>query len=180
MINNEASIRTIHKSKQGNYPSNLQNYFEEAGEDDLNTAFQKQAADAETLFQSISEDQSKTKYAAGKWTIKEVLQHLIDTERIFAYRALAFARKDDNILPSFDENGYAANSNANDRAWNDLISEFTAVRITTEYLYNSFSVDALNEIGKASNYTTGVTTLGFVIIGHVNHHLKIIKERYLK
>ena len=70
----------------------------------------------------------------GKWTIKEVLQHIIDAERIFAYRALAFARKDTNTLPSFDENDYANNSNANDRSWKDLISEFTSVRQSTEYL----------------------------------------------
>lgn len=179
-MNIEESNVVILKSKLGNLPSNMEVYFKEAGEDDLETAFKNQDCETEKLFQSIDEEKSKHKYAEDKWTIKEVLQHLIDAERVFAYRALAFARQDTNTLPSFDENEYANNSDANDRSWQDLISEYSSIRQSTEYLYNSFSSKALETIGKASNYTIGVNTLGFVIIGHVNHHLTIIKERYLK
>ena len=175
----EKAKTIILKSRLGNLPSNMEEYFNEAGNEDLKLSFKKQNSEAEKLFQSINEERSKSKYAEGKWTIKEVLQHLIDAERVFAYRALAFARKDANTLPSFDENDYANNSNANDRNWNDLISEFTFVRQSTEYLFSSFSEEALKTIGKASSYTIGVNTLGFVIIGHVNHHLAVIKERYL-
>ncbi len=179
-MNTAESNVVILKSRLGNLPSNMEGYFKEAGDEDLETAFKKQDSETEKLFQSIDEEKSKHKYSEGKWTIKEVLQHLIDAERVFAYRALAFARQDINTLPSFDENEYASNSNANDRSWQDLISEFSSVRQSTKYLYNSFSSKALETIGKASNYTIGVNTLGFVIIGHVNHHLTIIKERYLK
>jgi hypothetical protein len=173
------SQKIIVKSNAGNYPSNFQRYVDEVTEDNLKSAFKNQMPAAEIFFQTISEEFSKRKYAEDKWSIKEVLQHLIDAERVFAYRALAFARKDANTLPPFDENDYTINSNANDRMWNDLIDEFAAVRKSTEYLYNSFSNEALNSIGKASDYTIGVSTLGFVAIGHVNHHIRIIQERYI-
>lgn len=179
-MHTKESKTIILKSRLGNYPSNMENYINEAGNEDLKSSFKNQIAEAEKLFQSIDEEKSKYKYAEGKWTLKEVLQHLIDAERVFAYRALAFARKDATTLPSFNENDYANNSNANDRNWKDLISEFFSLRQSTEYLFDSFSEEALKTIGKASSYTIGVNTLGFVIIGHVNHHLTIIKERYLK
>lgn len=167
------------KSRAGNYPENFQRYVDEVKEDNLKAALQNQTPAAEIFLQSIGEELSKRKYAEGKWTIKEVLQHIIDAERIFAYRALAFARRDTNVLPSFDENEYAVNSNANDRSWLDLVDEFSSVRKSTMSLYNSFSSDAMNAIGKASDYTIGVSTLGFVIAGHVNHHIRIIQERYI-
>ncbi len=170
----------IIKSRLGNYPSTMEGYLNKSGDEDLKTSFNKQNMEAEKLFLSIEEEKSKYKYADGKWTLKEVLQHLIDAERVFAYRALAFARKDNNTLPSFDENDYASNSNANDRTWKDLIAEFFSVRQSTEYLFDSFSGEALAMVGNASNYTIGVNTIGFVIIGHMNHHLTIIKERYFK
>ena len=169
----------ISKSKAENHPSYFQRYIDQVKEDDLVSAFKNQMPPAEIFFQSISEELSKRKYAEGKWTIKEVLQHIIDAERVFGYRALCFARKEDSPLPSFDENGYAANSNANDRKWEDLIAEFSSVRKSTEYLYNSFPAEAMNAIGKASDYTMGVSSLGFVIVGHVNHHIRIIQERYI-
>ncbi|MEP7144257.1 MAG: DinB family protein [Ferruginibacter sp.] len=172
-------ISAVEKTFAGNYPTNFKRYVDAVKENDLHAAFINQMPAAEIFFQSIDEELSKRKYAEDKWTIREVLQHIIDAERVFAYRALAFARKDGNIMPSFDENDYAANSNANDRLWNDLIAEFVTLRKSTEYLYNSFSADAANAIGKASNYTMGVSTLGFVIVGHVTHHINIIRERYI-
>lgn len=161
------------------YPEYFQRYINQVKEDDLKLAFKNQMPAAEIFFQSISEEFSKKKYAEGKWTIKEVLQHIIDAERVFSYRAMCFARKEHHILPSFDENGYALNSNANDRDWNELIKEFSATRKSTEYLFNSFTDDALNTVGKASDYTISVSAVGFVTVGHVTHHIRIIQERYI-
>ena len=172
-------IAGINKSNAGKYPPNFQRYVDAVKEEDLSAAFKNQMPAAEIFFQSIHEELSKRKYAEDKWTIKEVLQHVIDAERIFAYRALAFARKDTNTLPPFDENEYTVNGNANDRLWNDLTAEFTAVRKSTEYLYSSFSSEALHAIGRTSDYSMGVSTLGFVIVGHVNHHIRVIQERYI-
>ena len=178
-MNNEVSKISITKKKLGDIPGNMETYFAEAGDDDLETLFAKQIAEAKRLFKLIDEEKSMHRYAEGKWTLREVLQHLIDAERVFAYRALAFARQDTTVLPSFDENDYANSSNANARSWRELAEEFITLRQSTEYMYYSFSVEALETIGKASNYSIGVNTLGFVIIGHVNHHFTIIKERYL-
>lgn len=161
------------------YPEYFQRYINQVKEDDLKLAFKNQMPAAEIFFQSISEEFSLRRYAEDKWTIKEVLQHIIDAERVFSYRALCFARKEQSILPSFDENSYTINSNANNRAWNEMIEEFTATRKSSEYLFNSFTDDALNTIGKASDYTISVAALGFITVGHVEHHIRIIQERYI-
>lgn len=161
------------------YPEYFQQYINQVKEDDLKLAFKNQMPAAEIFFQSVSEELSKRKYAEGKWTIKEVLQHIIDAERVFSYRAMCFARKEQSILHPFDENSYTINSNANNRDWNEMIEEFTATRKSTEFLFNSFTDDALNTVGKASNYTITVAALGFITVGHVEHHIRIIQERYI-
>lgn len=167
------------KPANTNYPGFFQRYISQVKEDDLKTAFKNQMPAAEIFLESINEELSCKKYAEDKWTIKEVLQHMIDAERIFTYRALCFARGDQNVLPSFEENGYGLNSKANNRAWQNLVAEFVAVRTSTDYLFSSFSDETLNSAGKASDYVISVSALGFVIIGHVNHHIRIIQERYI-
>lgn len=167
------------KPANTNYPGFFQRYISQVKEDDLATAFEKQMPAAAIFLESISEELSFRKYEEDKWTIKEVLQHMIDAERIFTYRAVCFARKDQNVLPSFDENGYALNSKANNRLWKDLVAEFIAVRKSTELLYKSFDEETLDAAGKASDYVISVSALGFVIVGHAEHHLRIIQERYI-
>jgi hypothetical protein len=117
-------------------------------------------------------------YAPGKWTGKEILQHCIDTERIMAYRALCFSRKEKVSLPGFDENAYAANSAAHKRSYLSLMDEFECVRKSTVYLFRSFSEETLLEEGLANGKNILVGALGFVIIGHALHHQRIIEERY--
>ena len=127
----------------------------------------------------MTEDKSTCAYAEGKWTLKEMLQHIIDTERIFAYRALAIARKETATLPGFDENLYADNSNANSRTWDNLTQEIKAVRNSTKILFESFTEEMLQNNGNFSSSNGSANTLGFIIVGHVYHHIKIAKERYL-
>lgn len=117
-------------------------------------------------------------YAPQKWTIKDILQHLIDTERIFAYRAVCFAREDTTILPGFDENRYALSANATLREVEDLLEEIQLVRDSTIALYNSFSNEMMMREGISFNKKISVLAIGFVISGHAIHHLNIIKERY--
>ncbi|MBK9741672.1 MAG: DinB family protein [Saprospiraceae bacterium] len=117
-------------------------------------------------------------YAAGKWTAKEILQHLIDTERIFSYRALRFARADETPLPGFDENKYAQNINTSRRTIDDLLLEFAAVRQSTLGLFIGLDEVELQRVGTASNQQISVLALGFTIVGHVIHHINVIKERY--
>lgn len=129
--------------------------------------------------QNIPMDKFDYRYAEGKWTIKDILLHLIDAERIFAYRALRFARHDKTPLASFDENNYVDVANANNRSIQDLLTELAVVRQATLSLFKSFSEEDLLRTGIASNNPMSVRALGFVIIGHQNHHQRIFEERYL-
>jgi uncharacterized damage-inducible protein DinB len=129
--------------------------------------------------QDIPMDKFDYRYAEGKWTIKDILQHLIDSERIFAYRALRFARNDKTELPGFDENNYVDETNANRRSIQILLSELAVVRQASLSLFKSFSDEELLRSGIASNNSMSVRALGFAIIGHQNHHQKIFQERYL-
>ena len=167
------------KPIEGTYASYFNVYIHKVAEDDLTTAFKNQLPVIKQLLDSVSEEKSLYAYDTGKWTLREVLQHIIDTERIFSYRALCIARKESGALPGFDENDYSKNSNANRRTWAQLCEEFYAVRKTTEMLFESFTPEALEYAGVASNNPATVKSIGFTLIGHVNHHKQIIEERYL-
>ncbi len=132
------------------------------------------------ILKKVSEEKANYKYARGKWTLKELLQHAIDTERIFAYRALAIARKETAVLPGFDENIYAKNAEAGKRSWADLANEMKLVRQTTRILFTSFSKKALKTTGFFSSTSADVQTLGLIIVGHFYHHINIIEERYFQ
>jgi len=129
--------------------------------------------------QDIPMDKFDYRYAEGKWTIKDIIQHLIDAERIFAYRALCFARKDVTELPGFEENDYVDEANANHRSIMELLTELSSVRHATLLLFKSFNEGQLLRSGIASNNPMSVRAIGFVIIGHQNHHQKVFEERYL-
>jgi uncharacterized damage-inducible protein DinB len=129
--------------------------------------------------QNIPLDKFDYRYAEGKWTIKDIIQHIIDTERIFTYRALRISRNDKTPLPGFEENDYVANTNANGRSIQDLLAELSAVRQATLYLFKSFSWEQLERIGTASNNEISVRAIGFILIGHQKHHQKVFQERYL-
>jgi len=129
--------------------------------------------------QEIPMDKFDYRYAEGKWTIKDILLHLIDAERIFSYRALRFARNDKTPLASFDENDYVIEANANKRSIQDLLTELATVRQATISLFKNFTDEELLRLGTASGKTMSVRALGMVIIGHQNHHQQIFVERYL-
>ena len=129
--------------------------------------------------QDIPMDKFDYRYAEGKWTIKDIIQHLMDTERIFAYRALRFSRNDTTPLPGFDENDFVDNTDANKRSIQELLTEFAVVRQATLSLFKSFSEEQLLRIGTASGKEISVRAIGFILIGHQKHHQRIFKERYL-
>lgn len=131
------------------------------------------------FFESISEDKWEYRYSSGKWTPKEILLHLIDTERVFSYRAMVLVRESNADLPGFDQDEYVKNSEAHKYSSQDLIAEFKAVRTSTIALYRSFSEEALLKKGMANGSEVSVRALGLMIIGHAVHHVNIIEERYL-
>ncbi len=161
------------------YPANFAGYINQVPEDDLEQAFFNQREILPVFFLSITEEKSLFTYAEGKWTLREMLQHIIDAERIFNYRALCISRKESVSLPSFDENIYAANSHANKRSWQSLVDEFFHVRISSEDLYKSFTDEMLVQKGMANNNPINVLSFGFITIGHIYHHKTVIEERYL-
>jgi uncharacterized damage-inducible protein DinB len=129
--------------------------------------------------QNIPLDKFDFRYAEGKWTIKDIIQHLIDAERVFAYRALRIARNDQTALPGFEENDYVHYANATKKSIQELLTEMAVVRQATLSLFKSFSAEDLLRIGTASNNKISVRAIGFIIIGHQKHHQKIFEERYL-
>jgi hypothetical protein len=131
------------------------------------------------FFKSIPVFKQEFKYAENKWTIKDILLHLIDAERIFSYRALRIARNDTTFLAGFEENDYVLAANANERDFKSLLNEFNLVRENTISLFASFSDADLLKLGTASNSSISVRGIGYCILGHELHHKNVIIERYL-
>ncbi len=131
------------------------------------------------LIQSFSEEEMNYQYAAGKWTIKEVVQHLIDTERIFVYRALRFARNDSTELPGYEHNQYVQESNAKEKFKDQLLNEFVAVHRATIMFFNQLPAVALSRTGIASKEKLTVEMIAHIIAGHTQHHLSVIEQKYL-
>lgn len=164
---------------ENEYNPYYKHYILALGEVDL---FEILTASSEELLETIkdlSEEKMVFRYDEGKWSIKELLQHLIDTERIMSYRALRFSRNDATELQGFDENWYVEYSNGNERKSTDLLEEFICTRRASISLFKSFSDEMLVLSGTANGSDMTVRALGFIIAGHQLHHLKIIKERYL-
>lgn len=132
----------------------------------------------QTLYE-IDDAKQQYRYAEGKWTIKEIVQHMIDTERVFVYRALRFVRMDQKGLVGFDENVYVDNCRIDQREFSTLLDEFCLLRRSTILMFQDFSSSDLDLQGKVEDEFISVRALGFICSGHVLHHLKVIKERYL-
>jgi hypothetical protein len=147
--------------------------------DDLLLLMEQQLSSFIGFLRDIPASKRHYRYAEGKWSISDLVQHLIDGERIFAYRALRFARKDETDLPGFEENDYAENANADKRNWDDLLDEFTSLRRSNLAMFASFDEQALEREGTANGNRIYVRGIGFVMIGHVSHHEAILRERYL-
>lgn len=159
-------------------PAYFHRYIGHMHETDLSSAFQKHQTEAYDVLQSIPEERWSYRYAEGKWSIKEVVQHLIDAERIFGYRALCFARQDKTPLPGFEENDYAAASRADERSKESLLEELATVQRSTAQLFASFNEEQLDAEGISNNKPTHVRAIGAIVIGHVRHHLAVLRERY--
>ncbi len=167
------------KPIEGDYASIFEKYISLVDESNISQALKNQYQPALNLLNSITEKKSCSAYAPGKWSIKQMLQHMIDAERIFCYRALCISRGEQQNLPGFDENAYASNSNGDSRKWVDLLNEFVCVRVATTTLYSSFNEEMLRSKGLSNGNIITVNSLGFIIAGHVRHHLTILQERYL-
>ncbi len=146
---------------------------------DLLQAMERQLSETLGLLRGISPAKAEYRYAPEKWSIKQVIGHVSDCERMFCYRALSFARGDTTPLPAFDENEYVRQSNFGDRTLGDLAAEFEAVRSSTLHFFRSLNDDALQRRGVANNNGFTVRAIAYIIAGHERHHVKILREKYL-
>lgn len=161
-------------------PSHFLRYVEHVRTFDFIDALSESSARMQEFLRNVPEAKGTYRYAEGKWSIKEVLTHLMDAERIFAYRALRFSRNDKTELPGFEENDYAPEANAHARTIKQLSDEMIRLRATSIDLFASFTPEMLERTGIASKNEATVKVYAYLISGHEMHHLSIFKERYMK
>lgn len=166
------------RPQQGEYPPFYENYISLVPETDIAQALSLSMQQMKQDLSHIGSDQSEYAYAPGKWTVKQVLQHAIDTERIFAYRALCIARGEQQSLPGFDENQYAENADVSRRHIKDLKEELLTVRLSSTQLFQGFSPAVLAMSGMANQAPISVLAIGYAIVGHWRHHATILQTRY--
>ena len=159
-------------------PSHYVGYIERVPESDPVAVLAAQSGRDVDLLRGLSETDALKRYAPGKWSVKEVVGHLADTERIMAYRALRIARGDETPLPSFDENAYVPPAKFDARPLTDLVADLRTVRASTLALFRSLDGDAWRRRGTASGKPVSVRALGYMIPGHERHHVEILKTRY--
>lgn len=167
----------LHKPYPNEYDPKLETYIAESQDEELSVML-----DSENIlnfFKGIPVNKYDYRYQEGKWSIKEIISHIIDAERIFSFRALWIARNIQASLPGYDENLAAHYSNANLRSYDDLLEEYRAARLSTKCLFRSFDAEMLRRKGDFDNKFATVKSLGYIILGHEAHHIKVIKEKYL-
>lgn len=175
-----SSIQFMAKPDKKEYPEFYQTYINALKvEDTLLNHLETSLKHFEEVLSEIEFSKQEYRYAEGKWTIKEIVQHLIDTERVFVYRALRYSRKDSSSLLSFDENSFVTNYEVNKRNFDDMLNEFTLLRRSTIFMFQDFEEEILDRAGKVGDQNISVRAIGYICSGHVIHHLKVIEERYM-
>ncbi|HEY0030383.1 MAG TPA: DinB family protein [Bacteroidia bacterium] len=169
----------IKRPAPSEYPSFYKGYVDNVKTDNIIKELRDQVLDIQAIISTIPEDKEEYVYAPGKWTIKEIIGHIIDTERVLGYRAMRFARKDKTHLPGYDENEYVAKANFNKQTLYGLSHEFAIVREANLALFKVWDEEALSQVGVANNLDVSVRALLFMIAGHATHHMKVIKTKYL-
>lgn len=164
--------------KPDEYGSFYKGYIEQVGSGDIIDILKDQMHQTYTLINSLTAKQAGYRYSEGKWTVKEVIGHLIDSERIFAYRALCFARNETKSQPGFDQDDYVKKGNFTQRPLQSLGDEYFSLRNATILLFDSFSDEIMLRKGTANDNTFSVRALAYIIAGHERHHLKVLEDKY--
>ena len=167
------------KPLSGDYPAYFEGYINQVEVTDIQEAVKLLSYPLTYFFLNLPDEKGDYAYAEGKWTIKDLIQHIIDTERIMQYRLLRVARNDSTPLQGFDENLYAQAAQANERTFIALKEEFKALRKSTDLLVSSLTENQLMNSGIASDKKVTANAIAFILFGHLLHHKKIIEERYL-
>lgn len=168
----------IKRPLEDEYPPAVQPYLDAVEGEDLFGTLEAQMRELESRVGSLGDERALFRYEPDKWSVKELLAHVTDSERIFAYRTLCIARGDETPLPGFDEKTYAAASLADRRPLADIVREWRALRTASIALFESLDAEALDRRGVANARVVSARALGWVIAGHFAHHLRVLRERY--
>jgi hypothetical protein len=169
----------MQRPNEGEYAPYYNTYISKVPDGNIIELLTQQIESVKEVFQSISEEKSLFKYAPEKWTIRQVLGHMNDGERVFPYRALRFSRNDKNALAGFDQNEFVKESNFNNVKLADLLDEFIKTRESNIVMFKNFSEEMWTRRGIASNNEITVRAFPYIMYGHVIHHLNVLKEKYL-
>lgn len=172
-------MKNAGRPQAGEYNSYYQRYIDLATEDDVVAALDAQSHETATLLGTLSEQQASHRYAPDKWSLKQLIGHVTDGERIFAYRALCIARGETNPLPGFEQEPYVVNGGSDERSISNLAEELAAVRRANVLMLRGLSEEAWQRSGTASDNPVSVRALAFIMLGHERHHLRVLRERYL-
>lgn len=164
--------------KNTEYPGYYQQYIDQLPQEDILSLLRSQKLQMLSFLANLKNESLSFRYAEGKWTVAEVIQHTIDTERIFQYRALCIARKDKTLLPGYDQDAYVPFSGANERSVESFIIEYQAVRDSGISLFQNFTPTMLKEQGNSNGNPLSTAAAGFIIAGHEKHHLNLYKTKY--
>ena len=173
------SAATTIRPASGEYPPYTISYISLVPDGDIVATLGKQLDEMLALIRSISESRGDFRYEEGKWSIKEVIGHIIDGERIFAYRALRFARGDETPLSGFEQDDYVRNGGFDKRSLSDLANEYEHVRQSTIALFANLDDEAWARLGSSNDSPASVRALAFIVAGHERHHIEILRARYL-
>jgi uncharacterized damage-inducible protein DinB len=169
----------MRRPEKNEYAPYYETYINDIIDNDPMRSLEDQYQEIQNFFKNLPEEKADYAYSKGKWSIKEVLGHITDTERVMAYRALCISRKEKQSLPGFDQDDYVKESNFKNRTLTNLLEDYRTVRKSTISLFSNFSEDMFNNRGIANGKEVTVLALLYIIAGHEMHHLKILKEKYL-
>ena len=177
---NASSDKILHMSgpEKTEYDPYYERYVALVANDDIIDTLASQPTRLQDLFTAMPEERGEFRYAEGKWSIKELLGHLIDAERMFAYRLFRISRADETPIEGFEQDGYIENAHSNRRSFADLLEEFSLLRRANMLFLNNLTDEALMRVGTANNVKISVRALVYIMAGHIEHHLNVLRDRY--
>jgi hypothetical protein len=174
-----AKIQNMNRPEKTEYDPYYERYVSLVEDGDIIGTLGAQSTHLQDIFTGVPEEKGEFRYAEGKWSIKELLGHLIDGERMFAYRMFRISRGDETPIEGFEQDGYIENAHSNERSFADLLEEFSLLRRANMIFFKNLDEAAWSRIGTANNVKISVRALVYIMAGHIEHHLSILRERYL-
>lgn len=169
----------MNRPNETEYAPYYQSYVDQVSENEILPVLRAQMDDLDVLLDRVDSEKQTYRYAEGKWSIREMIGHLIDGERVFGYRAFCIARGEQQNLPGFDQNDYMATAPYNNIELDDLLSELRLIRLGNIAMFRTLDGEAWNRVGTANGNQVTVRAIAFIMAGHVRHHMKVLRERYL-